>query len=85
MYDGETDKKANGPLFYPIQDRLRNLNMKNFPGDPVVETPRFRCRKYGLIPGGGTKITHAACGNQERKREGRRKGGREKEKLNCER
>ena len=39
----------------------------------------------GSIPGGGTKIPHAACGNHERKREGRRKGGREKEKLNCER
>ena len=32
----------------------------DFPGSPVVRTPRFHCRGHGWIPGRGTKIPRAA-------------------------
>ena len=36
------------------------LKMRDFPGGPVVKTPRFHCRGCGSIPGWGTNILHTA-------------------------
>ena len=33
--------------------------VSKFPSDPLVKTPSSQCRGMGLIPGQGTKITHA--------------------------
>ena len=48
---------------------------RDFPGGPVVKTPCFHCRRhgfdlsFGLIPGWGTKIPHAASQGQKKKEE----------------
>ena len=36
------------------------MNKGDFPGGPVVRTPRFHCRGPGSIPGRGTEILGAA-------------------------
>ena len=33
--------------------------VRDFPVNPVAKTPCFHCRGEGLIPGWGTKISHA--------------------------
>ena len=44
---------------------LINLHhFRDFPGGPVVKTPCFQCRGPRLIPGGRTKIPHAALQGQ---------------------
>ena len=37
----------------------------DFPGGPVVRTPRFQCKARGLAPGQGTEISHAMWGSQK--------------------
>ena len=40
---------------------------RDFPGDPVVGTPRFHCRGTGSTPGQGTKTLHATQHYQKEK------------------
>ena len=44
---------------------FKNSN-REFPGGPVVRTPRFHCRGP-RFNGGGTKILQAACGMAKKK------------------
>ena len=37
----------------------------DFPGGPVVRTPRFQCKACGLAPGQGIEISHATWGSQK--------------------
>ena len=40
----------------------------DFPGSPVVKTPRFHAGGAGSIPGQGTKISYATwCGKKKKK------------------
>ena len=41
----------------------------DFPGGPLVKNPCFHPRGEDSIPGRGTKILHAACCGQKKKRE----------------
>ena len=36
------------------------MRYRDFPGGPVVKNPPSNAGDVGLIPGGGTKIPHAA-------------------------
>ena len=38
---------------------MKNNNDKDFPGGSVVKNPPSNARDGGLIPGQGTKISHA--------------------------
>ena len=42
--------------------------MGNFPGSPVVKTPRFTAGGAGSISGWGMEIPHAACCGQKKKK-----------------
>ena len=56
---------------------LKERTQRNweFPGGPVVRTPSSHCRGPGFNPGGGTKILQEArCGQNKRKKEGRKEG-----------
>ena len=66
------------PKAKSIKDRLNHTKIKNpshqkkkirdFPGSPVVKTPRFHCRGRGFdIPGQGTKIPHAVWQKKNKK------------------
>ena len=39
---------------------LKDEEVWEFPGGPVVKTPCFHCRGRGFIPGPGTNIPHAS-------------------------
>ena len=39
---------------------FKNMKYRNFPGGPVVKNPPSNAGDTGSIPGGGTKIPHAA-------------------------
>lgn len=39
---------------------------RNFPGGPVVKTPRSQCKVTGLIPVQGTKVQHATWHSQNK-------------------
>ena len=60
--DGITDSMDMGlsNLRELVMDRDLKCFFLDFPGGPVVETPRFHCRGCGLIPDPGTRIPHAA-------------------------
>ena len=46
---------------------FKNLLFWDFPGSPVVKTRASSAGGMGLIPGGGTKIPHAAWHGQKKK------------------
>ena len=55
---------------------LRNPEGRDFPGGPVVRTPRFPCRVRGSTPGRGTKILQATRLDKRKKR---KEGGKKEE------
>lgn len=44
---------------------LKKQQLRDFPGGPVVRTPRFQCKACGLAPGQGIEISHATWGSQK--------------------
>ena len=41
-----------GQLACPFSKQLRKWSLAgDFPGSPVIKTPRFHCQGHGLIPG----------------------------------
>ena len=48
-----------GPNIFNLKIQSKSAPGGDFPGGPVVKTPRFHCRGAGLIPGQGTGIPHA--------------------------
>ena len=44
------------------------MKFREFPGGPVVRTPRFHCRGPGLLPGRATKIPKATWRGQKKKK-----------------
>ena len=53
---------------------VQDMEMREFPGGPVVRTRRFHCQGSGSIPGQGTKIPQAARPKKKKKKlEARRK------------
>ena len=52
---------------------------RNFPGDPVVKTPRFHCRGHGFDPWWANEdLAHAEWHGQKKKKKER--NGRERRK-----
>ena len=53
---------------------VSRVKLREFPGSPVVRTPRtpcFHCRGPGLIPGQGTKVPHDVWHGQKKKKKKR--------------
>ena len=47
---------------------LKKKKSRDFPGGPVVKTPRFQCRGHWFDPGQGTKIPYAVPCSQNNKK-----------------
>ena len=47
---------------------IKIIENSDFPGSAEVKTLCFHCRGAGLIPGQGTKVSHAAWCSQEKKK-----------------
>ena len=50
-------------LIFKIYEEL--IQLRDFPGSPVVQNPPSNAGDVGLIPGQGTKIPQAAWGGQK--------------------
>ena len=48
--------------------RIMIRSSKDFPGGPVVKTPRFQCRGRGFDPWSGELRSHVPCGVAKKKK-----------------
>ena len=55
---------------------------REFPGDPVIRTPRFLCP--GSIPDQGTKIPQATPWGSKKKKDNGKSGDHQKARALCE-
>ena len=66
-----TDKERDPTIKRPVKF-IRLTNVRNgaweFPGSPVLRTPRSHCGTWDSIPGQGTKIPQAAQSGQNKQK-----------------